>query len=1121
MTATSIELFPRMRIGRREIAAWIALLLLATLTRCVDLDSRVMSHDESIHGFLSFQLAQRGHYEQQPAYHGPLMFHAIAGSFAILGDSDRSARAPAALLSVVAFLLIWPLRRYLGPVGALCAGTLMLVSPSLLFYGRYARNDLPIVAFSLLWVWSLFQYLETRQTRWLATTVLATTLSLATKEVTFLTGAIFGLFIVSQWLGRASSLRRGDSTGGTATVGGAGDLAVTLFTLVLPFAAGSLVLMGWPALDDGSTGSLIRASASVGALVVLSSLIAIVWFGFGAGRKGRGGPGFAVWVVLASLSWAALLLLFSGLWANTRAGAINGFVGSLGYWLEQHEVGRGGQPWFYYLMLIGLYEFLPASLALLGLSQLASRRSPSGGAVVRWAWLNPSSEAGPSQRCDSSTPGTSPQVGAGVRFVCGSLASPRWRRVFAEFLVWWWFGALVGFSFAGEKMPWLIVHITLPMVLLGGWSLSLLLGRLSWRYRRGPQTLAVAALLVLVAVAISGREPFASRDAVGVAETMRFLTLALVGLAISSRLVWLWRVQRKAGDQRDDLDDPLGGGDAQVSRPQQGARGKAVWAASGVIVVLLLFTLRTALQASFVNDDLATELLVYAHSAPDVKVALRAMEDLTLRLPPGQSLDVAYESAVSWPFAWYFRDWPGARVLSEDEPRVGNADVVLSRTEPSDAVWLATRVGFSSFRHRRSWWPIEEYRAWSISDLSHRALSLQQWRAVRDIVLFRRYPGVSLADWPVREDFVLHVRKDLLDAATGVESRGPQLLASDVQLLEVQPLTAFGGPYQGRMLSKPADIAARPNGGWLIADSGNNRVLAVDAVGQLEFVIDEAFGELLEGAWGVGVSQNGDIAIADTWNGRILQATSDGLVIDQWYGPEKPDGSVSALYGPRDDVFSGGAWIVSDTGNHRLVRWVPADPSASVASFEGFREPTGLALAHEGTLLVADSWNQAIREVVLPDDSRSAEALPGLGIRRAYDRGPVRRVTESAGRNLADWPFPGWGSHDARDKPYLAVVGKDLFGTDPRSGRTFWFDSRGRLLAALRWKLDEGDGEGAQVRGTHRPVGVAASLDGLVLAVTDAEAGSIVTFDLSALRRLRLEGEAAASGEPPGVGVPE
>ena len=39
---------------------------------------------------------------------------------------------------------------------------------------------------------------------------------------------------------------------------------------------------------------------------------------------------------------------------------------------------------------------------------------------------------------------------------------------FRLFLVWWFLGSIGLYSWAGEKMPWLSIHILLPLVLLAG-----------------------------------------------------------------------------------------------------------------------------------------------------------------------------------------------------------------------------------------------------------------------------------------------------------------------------------------------------------------------------------------------------------------------------------------------------------------------------------------------------------------------------------------------------------------------------------------------------------------------------------------------------------------------------
>ena len=42
---------------------------------------------------------------------------------------------------------MWNYRRYLGRVGWLVAAALMVISPYMLYYGRYARNEALVVLF--------------------------------------------------------------------------------------------------------------------------------------------------------------------------------------------------------------------------------------------------------------------------------------------------------------------------------------------------------------------------------------------------------------------------------------------------------------------------------------------------------------------------------------------------------------------------------------------------------------------------------------------------------------------------------------------------------------------------------------------------------------------------------------------------------------------------------------------------------------------------------------------------------------------------------------------------------------------------------------------------------------
>src|SRR3990172_10688922 len=77
-----------------EKTLYAVLIIAALVTRFYDLGARVMSHDESLHTFYSWELEQGRGFQHTPLMHGPFQFHAIALTYYLFGDSDFTARAP-------------------------------------------------------------------------------------------------------------------------------------------------------------------------------------------------------------------------------------------------------------------------------------------------------------------------------------------------------------------------------------------------------------------------------------------------------------------------------------------------------------------------------------------------------------------------------------------------------------------------------------------------------------------------------------------------------------------------------------------------------------------------------------------------------------------------------------------------------------------------------------------------------------------------------------------------------------------------------------------------------------------------------------------------------------------
>ena len=99
-------------------------------------------------------------------------------------------------------------------------------------------------------------------------------------------------------------------------------------------------------------------------------------------------------------------------------------------------------------------------------------------------------------------------------------------------------------------------------------------------------------------------------------------------------------------------------------------------------------------------------------------------------------------------------------------------------------------------------------------------------------------------------------------------------------------LRTLGGPGHADLY--PSGIEATANGNWVIADTGNNRVLKVTPNGDELWSIGKSgsgIGEFSEPR-DIGIAANGNIYVSDSLNKRIVMLDSDGNWIKSWRGPE-------------------------------------------------------------------------------------------------------------------------------------------------------------------------------------------------------------------------------------------
>ena len=187
-----------------EIALFAGILLVAIVTRFYDLGTRVMSHDESLHTYFSWLLYRGQGYQHTPMMHGPWQFHLIALSYFLFGASDFTARIPAALFSIATVWMTWYWRRYLGRWGGILAGAMMVISPFMLFYGRYVREDVYAGFSGVLLLYSILRYFENGKSKYLYLVTIALIIHFLDKESAFIYAFQAFLFLALYFVARVT-----------------------------------------------------------------------------------------------------------------------------------------------------------------------------------------------------------------------------------------------------------------------------------------------------------------------------------------------------------------------------------------------------------------------------------------------------------------------------------------------------------------------------------------------------------------------------------------------------------------------------------------------------------------------------------------------------------------------------------------------------------------------------------------------------------------------------------------------------------------------------------------------------------------------------------------------------
>ncbi|MGI9252972.1 MAG: hypothetical protein ACR2J8_04445, partial [Thermomicrobiales bacterium] len=430
------------------------------------------------------------------------------------------------------------------------------------------------------------------------------------------------------------------------------------------------------------------------------------------------------------------------------------------------------------------------------------------------------------------------------------------RSVMKTLAAWLGIGVIV-WGLAIGAGPEQVVHLALPLVLLGGIGLNRLAEAIDWRDVRAGRG-AILLLAVLAAsgaafavVVLLGRNPGAGDRLAVVGPGIGVAMLALVPL--------LYLITRIAGTEREDglTDQP------------------ARLALAALAIMLGAFGLSTATHLIFERAGTGKEPIAQFVSTGSVRPTVdrlgrlardAGVTDGSVRdVEGGHSLTVAIDERVAQPWRWYLRDFPFAEPAAAGTTGAANAQVLISPPEDlmpdgytEQLIPMTTNVP-------------AVYQQPDLPDLLKWIVLPERWLAGARFLHFRE--GV---DVPPAALIRLATNRSLTVQTETSPTEGPYSL-------DDRP-----GPGAGDgQFMQPIGIATGVDGTIYVMDSGNARVerftpdgAFIGAWGPINGIkllrTDEGFGPT-----GIATGPDGALYLADTWNHRVLIVDPSGAVIRQ------------------------------------------------------------------------------------------------------------------------------------------------------------------------------------------------------------------------------------------------
>jgi len=1048
-----------------EIAIFVAVILLAILTRFYGLEARVMSHDESLHTYFSWLLYRGQGYEHSPMMHGPFQFHIVALSYFLFGASDFTSRIPAVLFSIGTIAMVWYWRRYLGKWGALIAGFLLVISPYMLYYARYVRNESFVGLSGIIMLYAILRHLEVGGKKYLYLLAASLVLHFTTKETSFIYTAQALLFLAiyfiaqvtrRQWKDAEKDYRSFLISLGAAILLAAAAVGYGMFMRDAGITAGTETAM--PSNPAGMPPSLIAPEAapvSPTIFIALAVLIALVFAAVFLIRgytwqRLRNERSFDLLMVCGTivlpmlsafpLEWSERFLHVS---IPTSAPEVQALIGNMksiltigGFLLAMFIITTiVGLIWnkekfwktalifwipytiFYTTIFTNSDGFFTGAIGSLG--YWIVQQGVSRGSQPWYYYL----------LVQIPIYEFLPALGFILALIIGLRRKVTPKLADSESETEGLEESEV-ISLLEEETDINTEERNFPNMfsLLVWWSITSVAAFSIAGERMPWLTYHMAWPMILITGWGLGRI-IDTTDWTKLKEQRIPLTLAAVAIFITSVTGMILALTGTT--------PPFQGKElAQLQATSAFLLPTIVTILSAVGVTYLfrewnfreirhVFTLvifsflalltgRAAFRASYITYDQATEFLVYAHGATGIKDVIAQAKEISERTTGGMGAALAYDASapdtgVSWPFVWYLRDFTNQRSFDQPTRSLRESTIIIVDEKNFDKIEPAIGPGYYRMDYVRMWWPMQDY--FSLSYDHDASLPFPEDYACKGLFGFLK--SVRSRDYtPFCEGFT-----------------NPQIRAGIFQI------------WLNRDYTKYAEAKNRPDltlTTWNPADK-MRLYIRQDVASQI---------------WNYGVAPAASETVEDPTEGKYVLLSADPVI-------EALQNSTIPLNAPRSLAFAkDGTIFVADSRNHRVVHldiegnvlneWGIFADGVDIPVANGtLNEPWGIAVGPDGSVYVTDTWNHRIEKFT------------------------------ASGKFVTAWGI--FGQAETTDSFYgprgLAVDAKGrVYVTDTGNKRIVIFDADGKFITQF-------GSAGFEAGQFDEPVGVAVDKNGTVYVV--------------------------------------